>query len=307
MDQSPHPCQLKTNLLHAYLTANLGILHLDQFLFSSNSPQHDSNGVNSDKPSKAAAAVASSTAPAMNSHSHSQSTTNTSVEDGQEAPRRPRPASKAALLVLLLLIQLATSLYQLPLVRLIERRLCSDFYNNHNGDDAKSLPRSDDSSSSSTGGGIDESLCKVDHVQQHLAWILGAMETAWIVGGAHLPITPLFQIPYTHDCALQNYSLTVCIPQDFIMAIPLGFIAEKYGQKAVLRLNLIPRLFMLAWAPLIGLGFGETLPISLVILGPCLSFLGGDCVFGSITYSLAAGAVDDYIARLVSPSHLCST
>ncbi|KAH7018180.1 uncharacterized protein B0I36DRAFT_368220 [Microdochium trichocladiopsis] len=167
-------------------------------------------------------------------------------------PQRSRPASTFALLALLLLVQLATSLYQLPLVRLVERRLCRDFYDGskdaHNGDD------------------IDESLCKVDEVQQHLAWILGAMETAWIVG-------------------------------DFVMAIPLGFVAERFGQRAVLWLTLVPRLFMLAWAPIVGLEFGERLPIAAVIVGPLLSFLGGDCVFGSITYSLAAGSTHDYVAR----------
>ncbi|KXJ89329.1 hypothetical protein Micbo1qcDRAFT_235174 [Microdochium bolleyi] len=176
------------------------------------------------------------------------------------AHRRPRTASRAALLALLLLVQLATSLYQLPLNRLIERRLCDEFYRDGRSGTGGS------GRVSSAAGEIDETLCKVDAVQQQLAWILGAMETAWIVG-------------------------------DFIMAIPLGFAAEALGQRAVLWLNLVPRIFMLAWAPIIGLGFGESLPITAIIAAPFLSFLGGDCVFSSITYSLAAGSTDDYVSR----------
>lgn len=88
------------------------------------------------------------------------------------------------------------------------------------------------------------------------------------------------------------------------MTIPLGFVAEKYGQRVVLWLNLVPRIFMLSWAPAVGLGFGETLPITAVIAGPFLSILGGDCVFNSITYALAASSTDDYVARYVFPGSL---
>lgn len=93
---------------------------------------------------------------------------------GADETRRPRPkrATIGALLALLLLVNLSTSLYQLPLNRVIERRLCHDYYDEN------------DPSSISPGGSIPEHLCKIDHVQQGLAWIQGAMDTAWIAGGA---------------------------------------------------------------------------------------------------------------------------
>ncbi|RYP92933.1 hypothetical protein DL770_000983 [Monosporascus sp. CRB-9-2] len=184
-----------------------------------------------------------------------------SVDDGLEATRvsrhgpSPPRAPKGAiwpLLALLLAVQLAWSLYQLPLNRVVERRLCREYYGTH------------DPTMVGPDGSVDEELCKNDEIQQGLAWVLGAMETAWIVG-------------------------------DFVMTIPLGFMAEKYGQKAILWLNLTPRIFTIAWALIVG--FCEDLPLAAIVAGPILSILGGDCVFSSIAYALAASLTDDYVTR----------
>lgn len=86
---------------------------------------------------------------------------------------------------------------------------------------------------------------------------------------------------------------------DFVMTIPLGFMAEKYGQRKILWLNLVPRVFMLSWAFIVGY-FEQSLPAKAVIAGPFLSVLGGDCVFNSMTYALAAGITDDYVLRYVT-------
>lgn len=80
------------------------------------------------------------------------------------------------------------------------------------------------------------------------------------------------------------------------MTIPLGFVAEKYGRRTVLWLNLIPRLFMLAWAVVVGY-FEESLPLKAIVAGPSLSVFGGDCVFNSIIYALAASLTEDNVAR----------
>lgn len=53
---------------------------------------------------------------------------------------------------------------------------------------------------------------------------------------------------------------------------------------------------MLMWAVLVGY-FDHFLPTKSILAGPVLSFLGGDCVFNSITYSLAASITDDYVLR----------
>ncbi|KAI3401099.1 hypothetical protein diail_244 [Diaporthe ilicicola] len=177
-------------------------------------------------------------------------------DDAESRPhRRQRPprSAIAALLALLLLVNLAASLYQLPLNRVVERRLCEEFYTHH------------DPSVIGPDGNIDEKFCKADPVQAGLGRIQGVMDTTWIVG-------------------------------DFVMIIPLGFVAEKYGRRALLWLNLAPRVFMLAWAVVVGY-FDQILPTRAILAGPVFSFLGGDCVFNSITYSMAAGITDDYVLR----------
>lgn len=90
------------------------------------------------------------------------------------------------------------------------------------------------------------------------------------------------------------------------MTIPLGFVAERYGRRTVLWLNLVPRIFMLTWAVLVGY-LDDLLPTRAIIAGPLLSFLGGDCVFNSITYSLAAGITDDYVLRASYFGYMSST
>ncbi|KAI1805616.1 MFS general substrate transporter [Daldinia bambusicola] len=170
-------------------------------------------------------------------------------------PRRrsyPRPAV-VPLLILLLLVNLGTTLYQLPLNRVIEKRLCREYYIIH------------DPSIIDHDGNISEKHCKLDAIQQSLAWTTGTMETLWIVG-------------------------------DFVMTIPLGFVAEKYGRRTVLWLNLVPRLFMLVWAVVVGY-FEESLPLKAIVAGPSLSVLGGDCVFNSIIYALAASLTEDNVVR----------
>ena len=66
---------------------------------------------------------------------------------------------------------MATTLYTLPLNRVIERRLCHDYYIQHDN----SLIGSD--------GTIPEKLCKIDEVQKSLAAIQGVMETISISCG----------------------------------------------------------------------------------------------------------------------------
>jgi hypothetical protein len=84
--------------------------------------------------------------------------------------------------------------------------------------------------------------------------------------------------------------------RDFVMTIPLGIAAERYGRKVVLRLNLIPRLCMLSWAVVVGY-FHQSLPTRAILASPMLSILGGDCVFNSITYALASDLTDDHVLR----------
>lgn len=98
--------------------------------------------------------------------------------DDAELPVQGTVSKRAlgTLLGLVLLVNLSMSLYQLPLNRVIERRLCREYY-------AAADPTVFDPH-----GEVSEDLCKIDAVQSELAWIQGAMETAWIVGGRCLPV-----------------------------------------------------------------------------------------------------------------------
>lgn len=170
------------------------------------------------------------------------------------APSRPRSALRA-LLALMLLTSLATSLYQLPVSRVIERRLCLEHYQTH---DPSRIGGGPD-------GSVDEAACKIDAVQRGLAGLQGVMETAWVVG-------------------------------DFAVTVPLSFAAQQrqhrqqwqqqqhqhqhqWGRRAVLWLNLVPRLALPAWA-LAVLLCARALPTRAVVAASFLSVLGGDCVLG---------------------------
>lgn len=93
------------------------------------------------------------------------------VGSGPQRHRKPPRSAIAALLGLLLLVNLSASLYQLPLNRVVEKRLCQEYYSQN------------DPSVIGPGGNIEERLCKADAIQAGLGRIQGFMDTTWIVGG----------------------------------------------------------------------------------------------------------------------------
>ncbi|KAK3900419.1 hypothetical protein C8A05DRAFT_17270 [Staphylotrichum tortipilum] len=175
----------------------------------------------------------------------------------------PHPAPRRAvrpLLALVALVNLAWSLYQLPVSRVVESRLCREHYAAHNP------------SVVGPGGEVPEGLCKVDEVQKGLGRVLGGMEVGWVAG-------------------------------DFLMTIPLVSLADRYGHRLVLCLNLVPRIFLLAWTFAVGY-FDRALPVKAVLAAPALSFFGGDCVFNSIVYSLVSELTDDHVLRATFFGHV---
>lgn len=91
----------------------------------------------------------------------------------QHAPTAPRRAIRP-LLLLVALVNLAWSLYQLPVSRVLESRLCREHYAAH------------DPSALRPDGSVPEELCKVDEVQQRLGRIQGTVEALWVAGGRSL-------------------------------------------------------------------------------------------------------------------------
>ncbi|RMZ72981.1 major facilitator superfamily transporter [Pyrenophora seminiperda CCB06] len=114
-------------------------------------------------------------------------------------------------------------------------------------------------------GSIPEKLCKIDDVQRRLAWLQGIMET----------------------------TLVVC---DFIVTIPFSFVAERWGVRVVLSCNLVPRVFMSAWAIVVA-----------IIAGPFLNVLGGECVFQSTIFTLTSALTNEYVERASYFSYISST
>jgi hypothetical protein len=89
------------------------------------------------------------------------------------------------------------------------------------------------------------------------------------------------------------------------MTIPLGFVADRYGARTVLWMNLVPRICILAWAVTVGY-IEHLLPTKAILVAPMLSILGGDCVFNSIVYVLASDMTEDRTVRYVPVIHVPS-
>ncbi|KAF2756243.1 hypothetical protein EJ05DRAFT_95028 [Pseudovirgaria hyperparasitica] len=158
-----------------------------------------------------------------------------------------------ALLVLLLFVNFAQGLYTLPLNKIIEQRLCREYYQEY------------DPSHVQADGTIDESMCKISQIQSRLATLQGIMETTWTIG-------------------------------DFLVTIPMSFVAARYGAKLVLYINLIPRACLLLWPALFNY-FDRVVPTTSIIAAPFLSVFGGACVFETIIYTLTANMSDDNTQR----------
>lgn len=147
--------------------------------------------------------------------------------------RRPRHTIWL-LIVLLLLVNLSTALYTLPLNRVIELRLCHEHYALH------------DPSRFQHGGSIPEMLCKIDPVQRRLAWLQGVMETTLVVCGMCVCVL-------SSDACLSTVLRWLMFGvEDFLVTIPFSFFAERFGVRFVLWCNLVPRVFMSAWAIAVG-------------------------------------------------------
>jgi len=102
-------------------------------------------------------------------HTHESQTGHTPHRERRPLPRR----AIGPLLLLIALVNFAWSLYQLPVSRVIESRLCHDHYAAH------------DPSALRPDGTVPEELCKIDAVQMSLGKIQGGMET-WVAGGEEL-------------------------------------------------------------------------------------------------------------------------
>lgn len=100
---------------------------------------------------------------------------------------------------------------------------------------------------------------------------------------------------------------------DFVVTVPFSFVAEKWGVRAVLWCNLIPRVGMSIWAVVVGMWYlfvkngcgtntmeghySHILPTKAIIAGPFLAVLGGECVLQSTIFTLTSALANDYVDR----------
>jgi hypothetical protein len=111
----------------------------------------------------------------MNSHEQDLDVGRESSTTGEFSRKTSRLKSSLrtiwTLLILLALQNMAVKLMNLPLNRVIELRYCQQYYFRH------------DPTQIGPGGSIAERLCKLDSIQQKLAWMQGMIETFHIVCG----------------------------------------------------------------------------------------------------------------------------
>jgi hypothetical protein len=111
----------------------------------------------------------------MDSHESDRDVGLESSAAGGRTRETPRSTSSLrtiwTLLILLALQNMAIKLMNLPLNRVIELRYCQQYYSEN------------DPSQIGPGGSISEQLCKLDSIQQKLAWMQGMIETFHIVCG----------------------------------------------------------------------------------------------------------------------------
>lgn len=91
---------------------------------------------------------------------------------------------------------------------------------------------------------------------------------------------------------------------DFIMTLPLVFLAQHQGRRPIFLLNVLARFFMLLWA--LAVGCLDVLPINAIVAGPALSVLGGECVFNSMTYALVSDLTEDPLQRAIYFGYMSS-
>lgn len=133
---------------------------------------------------------------------------------------------RLAVILINFLIELYDQIRIVPEIALFEHSICRSYYSNHNP------------SVISPGGSIPEHLCKIKPVQRRLASFRG--------------YKALFDGIASMSSAVCISSKSVLTLSVFIMAIPMGTLADKLGRKKVLATSILGPLLSTGWMLLIG-------------------------------------------------------
>jgi MFS family permease len=159
-----------------------------------------------------------------------------------EHVEQPRKQSKPWLFLIVYLfflvttIDIASSLFEPPKTRVFEANICLRYYEKH------------DPSKINKDGTVDESLCKINAVQEKLATIMGWAELFEVLPG-------------------------------ILLAVPYGALADKYGRKWIFALSLVGMLLDSAW--ILVICYFRNLPLQLVWLASIFLILGGGPIVAS--------------------------
>ncbi|KAF2275877.1 uncharacterized protein EI97DRAFT_399400 [Westerdykella ornata] len=176
------------------------------------------------------------------------------------------------ILFLLILVNLTTSLYSLPLNRVIEKRLCQEHY-------------AGDSNVTRPGGMIPEELCKIDAVQKRLAWFQGIMETTLVVCDV------IVTIPFSFIA--ERYGVRIVLWCNLVPRITLSVMAIVVGTLD----HILPAKTILA-GPFLAVFGGECVFSSTIFT--LTSALSNDYVQRTSYFSYVSSI--SYVVAFVGPS-----
>ncbi|KAF2094187.1 MFS general substrate transporter [Rhizodiscina lignyota] len=178
-----------------------------------------------------------------------------SIDDGQRFSGRKTPRVKVCALIAVIACQtMALRVMTLPLSRVIESRYCREYYREH------------DPSVISHDGTVPEELCKLNSVQQQLAWLQGSIETLHVL----------------------------C---DILVTLPLALLSDRRGRRPVLLLSTISMFLMWTAIALVGF-FRDVFPVSVMLAATLFTLIGGgDCVFISTATATATDLAADEVTR----------
>lgn len=151
--------------------------------------------------------------------------------EAEAKAKRIRTLVILLIVALIVAVDLPSVLQSSPMLRIIEDIYCKRYYQKH------------DLSKFSATGQIDESLCKIDSVQAEVAFLKG-----WMSCFNHLPGNGL-QTP-TYNISIGPAANVISVIGLFL-AVPFGMLADKYGRKWLLVLNIVQLQLRGCWMYLV--------------------------------------------------------
>ncbi|PQE32712.1 major facilitator superfamily transporter protein [Rutstroemia sp. NJR-2017a WRK4] len=138
-------------------------------------------------------------------------------------------------------IEFGGYLMAVPGLRIYEDIICHHYYDNLHGD-----------GNVMEDGNIDESMCKIDSIQNELSTIVAALHFLEAIPG-------------------------------LVTTIPYGMLMDRIGRKPIFILAMAGVVLDVMWRNMV-MWFWRTLPLRLVLIGPVFTLIGGGSSVGSMAF-----------------------